>query len=124
MNEAAYHADRSLKAKLRRRLVRLVARKPAAAPAGPMVTFAFDDVPASAAETGARVLERLGVRGTFFVAGALAGKHDAAGLMADAEALRRLSQAGHEIGCHTHGHLDLGQSSAAEALADIEANAA
>ena len=36
----------------------------------PMVTFTFDDVPASACERGARILEQHGARGTFYVAGA------------------------------------------------------
>ncbi len=35
----------------------------------PMVTFTFDDVPASACELGASILERHGARGTFYVAG-------------------------------------------------------
>ena len=43
----AYSADRSLKGKLRRRLVRLAERRPAKrAPDRPMVSFSFDDAPA------------------------------------------------------------------------------
>ena len=57
-----YHADASWRGKLRRRTVRLAARRPARAPRGPMISFAFDDVPASAAETGAAILERRGLQ--------------------------------------------------------------
>ena len=34
-----------------------------------MVTFTFDDVPVSACELGAGILESFGARGTFYVAG-------------------------------------------------------
>ena len=36
-----------------------------------MVTFTFDDVPASACDLGASILETYDARGTFYVAGAL-----------------------------------------------------
>ena len=44
------------------------------AQAQPMVTFTFDDVPASACEIGARILEQHGERGTFYVAAQACGK--------------------------------------------------
>jgi peptidoglycan/xylan/chitin deacetylase (PgdA/CDA1 family) len=118
-----YHADSSWRAKVRRRAVRLVSRKPARAPAGPMISFAFDDVPTSAAETGAAILERYGLKGTFYVAAALAGADSVTGPMADAVAVRRLAAAGHEIGCHTYSHLDCGQARAADAVEDVARNA-
>ena len=100
----AYHADASWRAKLRRRAVRLAARRPARAPRRPMVSFAFDDVPASAAREGAAILEARGLKGTFYVAAALAGADAVTGPMALAEDARRLAAAGHEIGCHTFSH--------------------
>ena len=48
-----------------------------------MISFAFDDVPASAAETGAAILEARGLKGTYFVAAALAGADAVTGPMAD-----------------------------------------
>ncbi len=118
-----YHADSSWRAKLRRRTVRLSSRRPARAPAGPMISFAFDDVPASAAETGAAILERRGLKGAFFVAAALAGSDAVTGPMATADDVRRLAEAGHEIGCHTYTHLDCGQASACDAVEDVARNA-
>ncbi len=35
----------------------------------PMVTFTFDDVPASACDIGASILEKYEARGTFYIAG-------------------------------------------------------
>jgi peptidoglycan/xylan/chitin deacetylase (PgdA/CDA1 family) len=119
----AYHADSSWRGKLRRRAVRLASRRPAHAPRRPMLSFAFDDVPASAAETGAEILERHGLKGTYYVAAALAGTDAPTGRMACADAVRRLAAAGHEIGCHTYAHLDCGQASAVDAVEDVARNA-
>ena len=122
LTQDAYHADTSWRAKLRRRTVRLASRRPARAPRRPMLSFAFDDVPASAAETGAEILERRGLRGSYYVAAALAGTDAPTGRMACADAVRRLAQTGHEIGCHTYSHLDCGQASAQDAVEDVARN--
>jgi len=119
----AYRADASWRGKLRRRTVRLAARRPASAPRGPMISFAFDDVPASAAETGAAILERRGLKGTYYVAAALAGTDAVTGPMATPDQVRRLAGAGHEIGCHTYTHLDCGQAAACDAVEDVARNA-
>ena len=118
-----YRADASWRAKLRRRTVRLSSRRPARAPTGPMISFTFDDVPASAAATGAAILERRGLKGVFFVAAALAGTDAVTGPMATADDVQRLAGAGHEIGCHTYTHLDCGQASACDAVEDVARNA-
>jgi peptidoglycan/xylan/chitin deacetylase (PgdA/CDA1 family) len=118
-----YRADASWRGKLRRRAVRLAARRPARAPAGPMISFSFDDVPASAAETGAAILERRGLRGAYYVAAALAGSDAVTGPMASPDQVRRLADAGHEIGCHTYTHLDCGQASPCDAVEDVARNA-
>ena len=41
---------------------------------GPMVSFTFDDVPKSAATTGAQILNEYRARATFYVAGGLVNK--------------------------------------------------
>jgi peptidoglycan/xylan/chitin deacetylase (PgdA/CDA1 family) len=121
--EGEYRADTSWRAKLRRRTVRLTARRPARPPARPMLSFAFDDVPATAAERGAQILERRGLKATYYVAAALAGTDSTLGRMACVGAVRRLAAAGHEIGCHTYTHLDCGQASAQDAVEDVARNA-
>jgi peptidoglycan/xylan/chitin deacetylase (PgdA/CDA1 family) len=120
----AYSADRSLKGKFRRRAVRLMHRRPlAAAPGRPMVSFSFDDVPATAAHAGAEALQARGVHGTFFIAAGLAGKEAPMGICGLAEDYRRLAAAGHEIACHTYSHLDCGQADGPKAVADVADNA-
>ena len=66
-----------------------------------IVSFTFDDFPASAARKGAAILEGAGVRGTFYASAATMGRSEADFDAADA---RRLSECGHEIGCHTFSH--------------------
>ena len=119
----AYHADSSWRAKVRRRAVRLASRRPAHAPDRALISFTFDDVPASAADVGAEILERRGLKATYYVAAALAGTDAATGIMAGAEAVKRLADAGHEIGCHTYSHLDCGQAGAQDAVEDVALNA-
>jgi peptidoglycan/xylan/chitin deacetylase (PgdA/CDA1 family) len=71
----------------------------------PMVTFTFDDVPASACDRGARILEQYGARGTFYVASSGCGSASAGGpLRATIDQLRTIWANGHEIGCHTFSH--------------------
>jgi peptidoglycan/xylan/chitin deacetylase (PgdA/CDA1 family) len=125
MSEAVYSADRSLKGKLRRRLARVLTRRPATVTLDrPMVTFSFDDAPVSATTTGARILEERGWRGTYFVAAGLAHKDGPMGTYgADADTLR-LHDAGHEIACHTFSHLDCGKADGATVAADVDRNQA
>jgi peptidoglycan/xylan/chitin deacetylase (PgdA/CDA1 family) len=118
-----YTPDRSLKGKLRRRLVRLVERRPAKVSLKKaMVSFAFDDVPATALTYGAKTLESRGLRGTFFVSASLAGQDGRMGRYANREELLAAAAAGHELACHTYSHLDCGVADEAAILADIERN--
>ena len=120
----AYSADRSLKGKLRRRLALLAHRRPVRmALERPMITFSFDDAPASAADAGARTLELRGIRGTWYISAGLAGQDGPMGVYATAEDARRLAAAGHEIACHTFSHLDCGQAGARAIADDVERNA-
>jgi peptidoglycan/xylan/chitin deacetylase (PgdA/CDA1 family) len=70
----------------------------------PMVSFTFDDVPASACDVGTRILEQHGARGTFYIAGAGCGKTGPVGLLATVEQLRAIWLRSHEIGCQTYLH--------------------
>lgn len=118
-----YSADRSLKGKLRRRYARLVSRRPARLSLDrPMVTFAFDDPPATAASAGATILEARGLKGTYFVAMGLAGQDSPFGLYATDDDTRRLKDAGHEIACHTFSHLDCGKADGSAIAADVARN--
>lgn len=119
-----YTPDLSLRGKIRRRVVRLVARRPApAAPPRPMVSFTFDDVPLSATVTGAAVLEARGLRGTYYLTAGLADTDGAMWRFAGFADARRLLEAGHEVGCHTYSHLDCGRAKGAQVVGDIALNA-
>ncbi|HYD46431.1 MAG TPA: polysaccharide deacetylase family protein [Phenylobacterium sp.] len=120
----AYQPDRSLKGKLRRRLVRLAHRRPVSrAPSRPMISFTFDDAPLSATTTGAAILEQRGLRGVYYVSAGLAGQDGPMGRYAEAADYRRLAEGGHEIACHTFSHLDCGQAGERAASADVDRNA-
>jgi peptidoglycan/xylan/chitin deacetylase (PgdA/CDA1 family) len=91
----------------------------------PMVSFTFDDVPVSACEIGAQILERHGARGTFYVTGAGCGTAGPGGpLRATIEQLQTLWQKGHEIGCHTYSHPAVPRVTLDELGADLDRNQA
>lgn len=119
------HADSSLRGKLRRRRARLWRSRPmCAAPPVPIVSFTFDDIAESAAVAGAAALEAQGARGTFYVSAALCGREGPMGRYAEAEAVRRLARAGHEIGCHTYTHLECGPADTDHLAREVDINAA
>jgi peptidoglycan/xylan/chitin deacetylase (PgdA/CDA1 family) len=71
----------------------------------PLVSFTFDDAPDSAFLNGATILESSGVRGTFYIAGALCGCTGENWRLIGREHIRTLHDRGHEIGCHTFTHV-------------------
>jgi peptidoglycan/xylan/chitin deacetylase (PgdA/CDA1 family) len=81
---------------------------------GPLVSFTFDDVPASAETNGAPVLDDRGVRGTFYVASGTCGTMDTYWRVIDREQVRALHDGGHEIGCHTFSHVGVDRLGALE----------
>ncbi len=94
---------------LRSRLANRLARHLFAAPmqlkgGQPMVSFTFDDIPMSAATVGAPMLEEVGGRGTFYVAGGLVDKPNNHSEGIDPDGIVKLRRDGHEIGCHTFSH--------------------
>lgn len=69
--------------------------------AAPVVALTFDDGPAPWTEPILDELERHGGHGTFFVLGDAIERADGGRI------LRRLVDAGHDVGNHTYGHADL-----------------
>ena len=70
-----------------------------------MVSFTFDDFPATAANEGAELLERQGWRGTFYLAPGLLDKDTSMGRVCSLRDVERLHRRGHEIGNHTYSHM-------------------
>jgi len=78
----------------------------------PVISFAFDDFPRSALLTGGAILQRFGAAGTYYAALGLTGQDSPVGPIFLREDLSRLLDHGHELGCHTFGHLNAATTSA------------
>jgi peptidoglycan/xylan/chitin deacetylase (PgdA/CDA1 family) len=115
----------SIAARLARASGGLLSTRPAriACPGG-IVSFTFDDFPRSAWLNGGAVLERNGVRGTYYAAMGFAGTANHLGPMFEIDDLRAAHANGHEIACHTFSHRDCCRAAPAEIAAEIDRNAA
>ncbi|MDJ0920319.1 MAG: polysaccharide deacetylase family protein [Henriciella sp.] len=93
-------------------------------PKGKFVSFNFDDFPQSAVRAAAPMLEAKGWRATWYVCGELIEQVTPEyGAMYTREDLRKLIDAGHDIGCHTFSHTSVRRLSEADLLADCQKNA-
>ncbi|XBQ15680.1 MAG: polysaccharide deacetylase family protein [Oceanicaulis sp.] len=120
---AIYTPPSGLHGKLRRYAARALDRTPLSYRLDrTLVSFSFDDVPQSAATTGAEILERFGWRGTFYAAAGFTERTTHLGAMHTDADLARLEASGHEIGCHTFAHDDAGGAPVAATLADCGRN--
>lgn len=120
---AAYAPRRDLVSKVRRRLTQHYAARPVTlAFERPVLSITFDDFPASAAEAGARVLERHGARGTYYTSSGMAGIAGPCGMGYTQADIARLVASGHEIGCHTSTHADCAQQDIFATLEDLARN--
>jgi len=90
----------------------------------PLVSFTFDDAPASACSTGAFLLEQHQARGTYYISGAGCGKTGHCGRMATAAEVKAVWTNGHEIGCHTFSHTPVASVGRAALAAEVERNRA
>lgn len=112
-----------LKQKFSHRLARHLHTSTAAArDFGPIVSFTFDDAPVSSATQGAPILEDEGVRGAYYLSGAMIGGHSDIQPVVSAAQVRDLAQKGHEIACHTFDHLELCRQSSRALAADLDKN--
>ena len=113
----------SLANRLVQRLGGVVRVRPAQiACSGGAVSFSFDDFPKSALHTGGAILEKYGLRGTYYAALGLAGSNGDVGPMAELEDIRAAYDRGHELGCHTYSHLDCSGAVDSVILDDIRRN--
>lgn len=94
-----------IRGKFRRTICRYCARREiSVSSVRPIVSFTFDDFPASACNIGARILERYGCQGTYYTSLGLAGKVGPVGDFFRESDLLLLLERGHELGCHTFDH--------------------
>lgn len=112
---------------LRTKLTSLMARKLAVRPARlaghrPVASITFDDFPKNAWTLGGPVMARRGMRGTYYTAGGFCGRTVEETVFYDADDLRQLSAAGHEIACHGFGHQPTPTLTTEELTADADRN--
>jgi peptidoglycan/xylan/chitin deacetylase (PgdA/CDA1 family) len=88
------------------------------------ISFSFDDCPASALTAGRAILEEAGVRGTYYLAGSLADLPGAKPVSFEARSVPALSAAGHEVGCHTYGHVRMPDLAVERIVDQLDRNAA
>lgn len=90
----------------------------------PVVSFSFDDFPASAAGVAGARLHALGLRGTFYTSFGLEGTTAPTGQIFSRAELHEVVAQGHELGCHTFQHCHAWDTPPSEFLASIDRNAA
>jgi peptidoglycan/xylan/chitin deacetylase (PgdA/CDA1 family) len=113
----------SIASRAARRLARFVRVRPGrVAWPGGAVSFTFDDFPKSAIDAGGAILEKHGVRGTYYVSLGLAGKDGNQGPIAELALIRETHRRGHELACHTYSHLDCSRAPAAAIIEDLRRN--
>lgn len=111
-----------MKSDLERRFARLLNRRPVELKRGvTCVSITFDDVPMTACQLGAEILENQNARATYFVSGKYADEGHL-GRFHTIEVLKELASRGHEIACHGFGHLNYQRASEKEIVEDINAN--
>lgn len=123
--ESPYEPDRGLIAKIQRRMVQWRSAAPVnIRPPKPILSLTFDDCPKSATQTGARILDEYGVRACFYIASKLIDTDTVMGRIAGKIDLKTMFRDGHELGAHTHSHIDCAIEPEDKVIADIEQNLA
>ncbi len=92
-----------------------------------IISFTFDDVPRSAFTNAVPLLDRYGVKATFYVSAGLSDPGDAGYENALDEYLRpddlvSLKQNNHHIACHTYSHYRLTDGNASKLYQDTQKN--
>jgi len=123
MTQWAYVPSRTAAAKVQRRVTQW--RKACVAqvaPDRPVVSFTFDDFPKSALN-GADVIEKHGGRAGFYACTSFLGQRSPVlGEMFDADTLAELRTRGHEVGAHSHTHIDCAKTRLEQVERDIGEN--
>jgi peptidoglycan/xylan/chitin deacetylase (PgdA/CDA1 family) len=90
----------------------------------PIVSFTFDDFPASALHTAGAILEQHAFSGTYYISVGLLGQIAPTGQIVSREDLPHVVARGHELGCHTFAHCDASTTPPADFEASIAENGA
>ncbi|HEY4077865.1 MAG TPA: polysaccharide deacetylase family protein [Rhizomicrobium sp.] len=114
----------SLAERIARKLGTLTMRRVSAIWPHGVVSFTFDDFPKSALSAGGAILERHGVRGTYYTAFGLAGTQGSPGAMFEIDDVRAAHARGHEVACHTYAHINCAKAGTVQMRSEVDANAA
>ena len=88
------------------------------------ISITFDDFPLSAWTQGAPVLEDAGFKGTYFATGGLCGQIEDGLTYYTRDVLAEITEAGHEIGCHTFDHPSAWRTTSAGFITSVLRNMA
>ncbi len=88
----------------------------------PVVAFTFDDFPVSVVDNAVPALDDAGMLGTFYYASGLSGRVENGQPIVEAPAVAELARRGHEIGGHTHSHIDVQRTPRSDLVADVARN--
>ena len=88
----------------------------------PVITFSFDDVPASAITNGARILKKYGYKGTYYISLGMKDPMNSNKTYFDHSQLKEIINDGGELACHTFNHIKLYKSKKDEILSDLAKN--
>jgi len=89
----------------------------------PVASLTFDDFPRSAWTHGAPIVERFGGRATYFTSGRFCGIREEGIDYYDADDLRAVHAAGHEVGAHTFFHRHVPEVGSRDLVEDTHRNA-
>lgn len=87
-----------------------------------IVSFCFDDIPDSAITNGARILNKYGYAGTYYVCMGLSDNNNSNKTYFDHSQLKQLVENGAELACHTSTHIKLYKSGKKEILDNLKQN--
>jgi peptidoglycan/xylan/chitin deacetylase (PgdA/CDA1 family) len=107
---------------VRRRLTQWTTAKPLQSFPQSLITFGFDDFPKSAADTGAEIIESINAKAIYYTSTGLESVTLQTGEQFKDTDMLALAKAGHEIGAHTHSHIDCSNASIETIMMDIERN--
>jgi len=111
--------------RIARRLTPLLARRDISFKLSrPIISISFDDFPQSVMDNALPLLDRHQWKATFYVAAGLEGITNHLGRHFQASDITKLVTEGHEIGCHSHSHINILEVSDDDLKKEINLNAA
>ncbi len=120
MNAFSLHRFQSAYA---RRMAKWFGRRPVSLPnSEPIISFTFDDFPASALSVGGTILRGRGIAATYYTSLGLMGQTTPTGQIFQRDDLAAIREQGHDVGCHTFDHFPAWETPTATYIQSVERN--